>query len=115
MVQYFQHDLFRAIPQTFYFDKGLVVHKHFGRHSGVSMLLLTKDNLIRTFQFFFAPHDLYVEEEAQMHLKNIMNVFNMLYGTWNHVHTVNNFHGKRMISMIKTNFSVDLWRDQENE
>ncbi|CAF1041019.1 unnamed protein product [Adineta ricciae] len=70
MVQYFQHDLFRSIPQTFYFDKALAVHKHFGRHSG----------------FLFAPHDRYVEEEAQIHLKNIMNVFNMLYGTWNHVH-----------------------------
>ncbi|UJR22851.1 hypothetical protein I4U23_025880 [Adineta vaga] len=72
MVQYFQHDLFRSISRTFHFDKTLVVHEHYGRHSG----------------FLVTSHDTCVEEEARIHLKNIMNIFNILYGTWNHVQGV---------------------------
>ncbi|CAF3925435.1 unnamed protein product [Adineta steineri] len=71
VVQYFQHDLFRSIPKTLYFQKTFVVHDYHGRHSG----------------FLCAPHDYYTEEEAVIHLKYIMDLFNMLYGTWNHVNS----------------------------
>lgn len=36
MVQYFQHDLFRSIARTLYFQGLFVVHQHFGRHSSVN-------------------------------------------------------------------------------
>ncbi|CAF1186359.1 unnamed protein product [Rotaria sp. Silwood1] len=69
MVQYFQHDLFQSIPKILYFQETLVVHEHYGRHSG----------------FLSLPSDRYTTEEAQIFLKHILDLFNMLYGTWNHV------------------------------
>jgi hypothetical protein len=47
IVQYFQHDLFRSIARTLYFQKLFVAHKHYGRHSAVNNFLLI--NLIQIF------------------------------------------------------------------
>ncbi|CAF4694000.1 unnamed protein product, partial [Rotaria sp. Silwood2] len=72
IVQYFQHDLFQSIPKTLYFQKTIVAHEHYGRHSA----------------FLSLPHDRYTPEEGQIHLKHILDLFSMLYGTWNHVQSI---------------------------
>ncbi|CAF3463294.1 unnamed protein product [Rotaria socialis] len=72
IVQYFQHDLFQSIAKTFHFQKALVVHEHYGRHSS----------------FLSVSNGSCTKEEAQIHLKHIMDLFNMLYGTWNHIYSI---------------------------
>ncbi|CAF3354007.1 unnamed protein product [Rotaria sp. Silwood1] len=72
LIQYFQYDLFSSIPKEFNFKKSLVVCQHYGRHC--AFLVLSKDR--------------FTSDEANIHFNHILQLFNMLYGTFNHIHSI---------------------------
>lgn len=86
LVQYFQHDLFLTTPQTFTFGGTLVAHEHYGRHSAVNVVV--DIDLILVSQFLCVPRDQSASEEVHLNLKHIVNLFHLLYGTWNHIQSV---------------------------
>ncbi|CAF3333671.1 unnamed protein product [Rotaria sp. Silwood1] len=72
LIQYFQYDLFSSIPKEFNFKKSLVVCQHYGRHC--AFLVLSKDR--------------FTSDEANIHFNHILQLFNMLYGTFNHIQSI---------------------------
>ncbi|CAF0750251.1 unnamed protein product [Rotaria sordida] len=81
LIQYFKYDLFSSIPKEFNFKKSFVICQHYGRHC--AFLVLSKDR--------------FISDEANIHLNHILQLFNMLYGTFNHIQsTYPDIHQIRM-------------------